>query len=781
MTKYACIALTFSLAILSPTARADDDARLDKAVKAVQGWQYGRPHGELDLLAKAVVEASRDPAASAEMEKRMLAGLAGATTRGGKGFFCRQLVLVGTGASVDALAKLLGDPESSHMARYALERIPGKAADQALLGALARADAPLKVGLVHSLGRRRCDAAAEDVADLLTSDDANLVRASLVALARMDPAAARRPVTEARGRLTGRLRAAATDAMLTVAGRLDDAGDRDDARAIYTKLFAAGEPGPCRVAAMKGLIADDDGTRGLAVAIDALDDDDPLVRNAAVPALRDVPGRAVTEAIAAELGRQKDPAVRVQLLGVLADREDPAALPAVIDAAREADDRTLAAALDALAVLGDAKAARLLCDWAAGADDARRRNAARDALGRLRGKGVNDALGGLLDAADGAVRGEAARALGARGATGAVAALLARTDDKDPAVRREVYAALAALADDDRLSDLAALLAAEADDDARDALESALVAVARRTDSETDAAKAVLAADKPGDATVHAAAVRVLGRLGDPAGLDTVLAAADDPREPVKDAAVRALADWPTAAPAGKLAALAADKDASQTHRVLALRGYIGMIHQQEGASDERIVGDYARALEIARRNEEKQLVLSRLSGLRHRQALEIARRCAKDPALKSAAETAAKKIEELLAAPASVTASHNLDKAGNAIDDDPKTRWDTGSPQQGGEWFKLQLDEQRLITGIVLDARGSNGDYPRGYKVYISPTSLGAGKLVAEGKGSGAVTKIKLDKPVRGKAIKIVQTGQAGGLYWSIHEIEVQSRPAGQ
>jgi hypothetical protein len=226
---------------------------------------------------------------------------------------------------------------------------------------------------------------------------------------------------------------------------------------------------------------------------------------------------------------------------------------------------------------------------------------------------------------------------------------------------------------------------------------------------------------------------------------------------------------------------IAGDASASQVHRVLALRGYVNMIPKQPDATDDQILDNYAKSLQMAGRNEEKQLVLSKLGLVRHRRALEMARQQAGDPALKQSAEAAAQNIEKLLAAPARVTASHNPDKASNAIDKDPKTRWDTGGAQQGGEWFRIELDEDCLIKGLVLDSSGSGGDYPRGYEIYVSPSSLGDGQLVLKGQGNQAITKIVFPQGVRGRAIKIVQTGRAEGLFWSIHELTVDSQPAGK
>ena len=146
----------------------------------------GDPAGDLNFVAAEVVNSAQDAEKKKAMEQWMIQGLAGATTRAGRDFFCRQLVVVGTEASVPELAKWLTDPESSHMARYALARIPGRAADAALLDALAKVEDKLKIGMVHSLGRRGCRDAVDEIQSLLGSTNQDLVVASLVALSRIN-------------------------------------------------------------------------------------------------------------------------------------------------------------------------------------------------------------------------------------------------------------------------------------------------------------------------------------------------------------------------------------------------------------------------------------------------------------------------------------------------------------------------------------------------------------------------------------------------------------------
>jgi HEAT repeat protein len=763
------------------SGRAADaaDERIAAAIRTAQSRQDGDSADALNFLGEQVVAAAADPAERAGMETLIIQGLAGAQTRAGRDFFCRQLVMIGSEAAVPELAKLLTVPESSHVARYALARIPGAAADAALLEALGKADDQLKVGIVNSLGARNCREAVERIAALVSSPNEELAAASLVALGRIDSETAVAALAKARGGVPAKLKPVATDAYLDCAARMLKQGKVEAALAIYRQLYAAGEPSMCRVAALNGLIAAQK-DQAIALVIAALGDNDPQVRRVAVPSLRNVPGASATQAIVAELSRQGEE-VQAQLLGVLADRGDPAALPAVVKASDAASSTVRVAALNSLAVLGNASVASLLAQRAAEAPEPAEQQAARNSLNLLRADGTNAAIARLLSADHAGVRAEAAKSLAARSAADQVAALLNAAEDQEPAVAGEIFKAIRVIAKAEHVPALVRLLTSTQDAGVRGEAENAVVAAAATTAAGKNAAEPVLAAlSGAGSAQVRASLLRVLGRIAHASALPDLYRSAQDTDAGVKDAAIRALAEWPTGEPATVLLGIASNASASQVHRVLALRGYVAMITKQPEATDDQILDSYARAMQLAGRNEDKQLVLSKLGLFRHRRALEMARQWAADPALKPSAEAAAQNIEKLLAAPARVAASHSPDKANQAIDKDPNTRWDTGGAQQGGEWFRIELDEDCLIKGLVLDSSGSGGDYPRGYEIYVSPSSLGDGQLVVKGQGNAAVTKIVFPQPVRGRAIKIVQTGRAEGLFWSIHELTVDSQPVG-
>ncbi len=127
------------------------------------------------------------------------------------------------------------------------------------------------------------------------------------------------------------------------------------------------------------------------------------------------------------------------------------------------------------------------------------------------------------------------------------------------------------------------------------------------------------------------------------------------------------------------------------------------------------------------------------------------------------------------------LSASHNEATVSKAVDDLSETRYDTKKPQSPGMWFAIELPKETLVSGVILDAGLSRGDYPRGYKVEISNDGSTWFKTVASGKGDSAVTTINFP-PIKAKALKITQTDSSAGSFWSIHELHIldgQNSPA--
>ncbi len=101
-----------------------DKAAVDKAFDALKTFDWGTDRNALNPIDNAAALTYGDAAGRKDLETRLLAALPSGN-RDVKDFICRTLKTMGTVASVPALAALLPDKDNSHMARYALERIPG--------------------------------------------------------------------------------------------------------------------------------------------------------------------------------------------------------------------------------------------------------------------------------------------------------------------------------------------------------------------------------------------------------------------------------------------------------------------------------------------------------------------------------------------------------------------------------------------------------------------------------------------------------------------------------
>jgi uncharacterized protein YjdB len=118
-------------------------------------------------------------------------------------------------------------------------------------------------------------------------------------------------------------------------------------------------------------------------------------------------------------------------------------------------------------------------------------------------------------------------------------------------------------------------------------------------------------------------------------------------------------------------------------------------------------------------------------------------------------------------------TASHNNALAGNGLDGNPSTRWDTGLPQAYGQWYTLDMKSNRTFNKIILDATLSPYDSPKGYNVYVSNDGTNWGSPVALGTGSSGITVINFPTQ-NARYIKIIQTASSDIFWWSINEYYV-------
>jgi HEAT repeat protein len=341
-------------------------------------------------------------------------------------------------------------------------------------------------------------------------------------------------------------------------------------------------------------------------------------------------GPAATKRFAALLPNLP-PDAQVGLLGALADRADHTARPAVLEMLKSHDEPVRVAALRALGSLGDAADVPFLgrsLAAAAGPEKA----AARDGLVRLRGQAVNAAIVAELKRADPGTRVELIGVLASRRALDATASLLAAAEDADASVRAAAVAALGQLAGPEHLAAmLHAVLKAQKGPE-REAAEKAVMFVCNRVKDPARRAEPLLAAWSKLGEDDRTALLPTLGRVG------------GDQRPQRREAGLRALCNWPDASVATRLLDLAQTAGDAE-HRLLALRALIRVAPLPDQRPAAEKLDLMKKAMSLAARDEERNLVLRRCEAIRTIESLRFVAPYMDQPTL---AQQAAATVVEL-------------------------------------------------------------------------------------------------------------------------------------
>lgn len=227
---------------------------LDQAFDALKTYDWGKDPNQLKPIDDAVIASHGDAAARKALETRLAAVLKTDAPLDAKDYVCRKLMLIGTAESTPTLASLLPVKEHSHMARFALERIPAAEAAQALRDALTKTNGVLKIGVISSLGVRQDAQSVPALVALLGDSDAAIARAAASALGDIHTADAAKALGEAKP-ASPTAKAAVTDARLRCAEVLLAADKKADALALYKSLAGDDQPKYVRLAATRGMLA----------------------------------------------------------------------------------------------------------------------------------------------------------------------------------------------------------------------------------------------------------------------------------------------------------------------------------------------------------------------------------------------------------------------------------------------------------------------------------------------------------------------------------------------
>ncbi len=600
----SCSALLILLAAPATQAQthsAHGDLIPASELQAISQYTFGGSRKALTALEAAIRNAAPNGRSAVENVLLRLLQSREATTDC-KRYVCAQLGTFGSDRTVPRLEGLLLSTELGDSARMALEKIASTQARAALRNALHTAEGRHRVGLINSLATLRDEAAAPAFARLSADAAPDVAAAAVAGLAGLGTPEALEALSGPDGPLAAESPQVVA-ARLACATRVARRGDPRAALAVFDSYVTAGHADSVRSLAAVG-ITEIRGAEALPLVEQLLNARSSILRETAAKCARILPPSTdTTRSLSARLPAL-DTHAKVLLLAALAERGNAAAEADIIPLIGNGEDAVRHAAFRALAILGRAPAARAaLQALLAGS------SAAATCLKRIPDPAADRVL---LEHLNGCVTCDQTAAiiqvLLSRGTANCTPALLQAATAGTDAVSREACKAIGKLGGAGDLPRLVRALCTLSKQDRLETLRTAIAAVAARDGGAEACLDAVQQQMPQAGVACQCSLLWLIGRLGQARSIPTVVAALDagDPR--VREAAIRALAEWPDPTPADRLLTVA-QSAANLVHHVLCLRGYLRMAELVSADTPKKGLRMCEKALAAARRDEEKELV----------------------------------------------------------------------------------------------------------------------------------------------------------------------------
>ncbi len=630
---WGCMVVALAPYATLAQSASDGNPALDQAFQALVKLELGQDLGAFHPIRQAVVASRTDEKTRADLEARLITVLQGDATDLAKDYACRQLVLVGSEASLPVLAASLPSERMSYMARFALEGIGCPAAKTTLRDMLGKTEGQRKVGVVISLGRLADAEAVPAIAALLAEEDKQLREVCLVALGRIGNVPAAEAIQAFAGKVPGDLQDVVVDAQLDAVESLCEQGEDKAAAAICESLMSA-ESERVRAAAFRGLIAAKP-AESLAMIVAGLAAEEPWKRAVAADCVVGLDKPDEIQTIGAAIAGLPA-AGKIAAFVSLKRRCHPAIREAALKALDQSDVEVRTAALAAMIRSATPEDVPTLAAIVTGTEDAQVRDAAFETLRLTPVDGVNQALVAWMDEAKDLPPVVVQCALSRR-SPDFVPALLKAAGASNAATRLEAFKALEIMASEKDAGPLVALLGKATPGEERDAAGRAVWLSCQKIADPAQRSAPLLAAMEKGDANAQCAILPTLARMGGPEALPAVRKAMESDNQAVRDAGYRALANWPDASVADELLEIAKTGDV-ESYRIWSLRAYARVVALPSERQPQKTFEMLEGAMKLATRKEDKELFVSRFEAVRVPDALKLLLSFVDDAKLKKAA-----------------------------------------------------------------------------------------------------------------------------------------------
>lgn len=628
-------------------AAAAVSPNLQEWVSEVSVYHSGQSLEALRKLEEKVRASLNAPNLRAEVEAALVELLGPESSYEARSFAAKQLAILGTQKALPAIGQLLEEPQTVGLACLALSAYPPGKADQLLRRALTDARGAARVQILNTLADRRDTKAARLFAKAAADPEPAVFEAGVAALGKLGTRTAYETLERLRRKARGPANHVLLEAILVCADRLA-AVDRKSSARIYKALLATHEPLQARRAALAALLRLDSDTGEQRIAA-VLAGSDRVLKPVALAAIATLPSPQAS----AEFGKAfpcLSDEEKIWLIESLASRADAAAKAAIAGQLAATNLQVRISAISALGEIGDSDTVPVFAGSLSVAHEPDELKAVENALIALGGGAATDqAVQDAMTSAAGAARALWVNVLARRQGAGANPLLLREMRASEAAVARAAFRALARTAGQQEVSALLSALEGQLAPPVRLEAETATAQVlARLADRSASCALVREALGRAKSNEVQGSLLGLLPTCGDAASLGHVQAAMANADPAVRDAAVRALSEWPNLDAWDPL--FGAYRDSSEAAlRITLLRGLVRLAAEEHAKPS---VAERYRALnDQAKGDGELKLILGSLGGAAHPETLQLALGFLSRESVRAEAEVAVRKIAEAIKA----------------------------------------------------------------------------------------------------------------------------------
>ncbi|MDP4223151.1 MAG: DUF1080 domain-containing protein [Bacteroidota bacterium] len=571
-------------------------------------------------------------------EKLCIEYATGKKNNGVKDFFMKQLQLIGSDASVDALKIWLNDKEMCGPALAALQALGSKNVETALAESLKKRDLPCPAAVMNALAGSKSQLAVNEYIEWSKGIDVNTRASAFNALAQSASPLAYPVLANAAKQVFYRWeRTGATASLLRYAKNVGNNGDLKTADKICKLVMAKCKDRLTvqnKTAALLTYVGFH-GTGAMKELIRAAENVDKSYRNAAIQSALAIPDKEIV-ARWIEYFPKAIPVAKPEIISMLGNKGDQSAVPLLTSSLSNADKSVRCEAAEALARISGRKAVLPLIEYLSHFLEKEDQEAAKSALMSVSGNNEIALLKPVLKDAPAAAKASVIELFAWNKGNEYFSQVLPYTSSEDVRVKSAAFKSLSALAGPDNQKELIDLLFSTGSKDYVEDVQVALASAAGKIPNPEKRSALILRSMQ--GRTGKELLIPVLAKTGGREALETILKEFENGSSEMRDICFKTLTSWQDYRASSALYEICAS--GNKTFEGPAFDGYVRQIRSTSLPVEQKLLL-YRKIMPYALSADRKNTILTELGKLKTYQALFFVANYLDDPSTSAAAANA--------------------------------------------------------------------------------------------------------------------------------------------